>query len=342
VTAAARLARRFAPQALLLEELARVGRPVVFLGRPISQDPHAQLLLQVRGAVAEDERALIADRARRGRLAQLRAGQLPPRVHTPYGSRCAPPYPRDPPRLRSEEAEASVSRQLSSRYADESLSLHAIAARVLALGIPTYPGGPPWHPATGGGMLRRAVYAGPAWGNRDHEVEPQRGRGGRSAPERQRHHTRHRPQEEGIAVDVPPILSRALCERVQTLRPLRQAQSRRNHTPHEDLLRARVSGAGCGLAAVGRPEGRHADYIGNGPQWRVQPGRAHCCSVRAIRADRLDPLVWEEGSRLLSSPQIITEALRKAHAGARLHDDTTDRVRHLQRARLKAERPIER
>src|SRR5262245_49848927 len=77
-------------------------------------------------------------------------------------------------------------------------------------------------------------------------------------------------------------------------------------------------------------------------QSRVQTGRAHCCSVRAIRADRLDPWVWDDVSRLLSSPQIITEALRKAHAGELLQDDTQDRVRQLQRARLKAERQIER
>jgi site-specific DNA recombinase len=64
--------------------------------------------------------------------------------------------------------------------------------------------------------------------------------------------------------------------------------------------------------------------------------------VRAIRADRLAPWVWEDVSRLLSSPEIITAALRKAHAGELLQDDTPDRLRHLQQARLKAERQIER
>jgi site-specific DNA recombinase len=53
ITAPDRLARRFVPQTLLLEELAQGGCPVVFLDRPISQDPHDQLLLQIRGAVAE-------------------------------------------------------------------------------------------------------------------------------------------------------------------------------------------------------------------------------------------------------------------------------------------------
>ena len=37
-----------------------------------------QLLLQIRGAVAEHERTLIAERMRRGRLRKLRAGSLLP------------------------------------------------------------------------------------------------------------------------------------------------------------------------------------------------------------------------------------------------------------------------
>ena len=44
----------------------------------MSDDPHDQLLLQIRGAVAEYERTLIAERMRRGRLAKLRAGTLLP------------------------------------------------------------------------------------------------------------------------------------------------------------------------------------------------------------------------------------------------------------------------
>lgn len=102
--------------------------------------------LQIRGAVAEYERALIADRTRRGRLAKLRAGQLLPWIHTPYGYRCDPQYPRDPTRLRIEETEASIVRQMFSWYADEGPSIHTIAARLMTLGIPTYHGGLHWHP----------------------------------------------------------------------------------------------------------------------------------------------------------------------------------------------------
>jgi site-specific DNA recombinase len=68
VTAPDRLARNYVHQMLLLEELERGGCRVEFLDRPMSQDPHDQLLLQIRGAVAEYERTLIAERMRRGRI----------------------------------------------------------------------------------------------------------------------------------------------------------------------------------------------------------------------------------------------------------------------------------
>ncbi len=84
VTAPDRLARRFVHQTLLVEALAQEGCTIVFLDRPLSQDPYDQLLHQVRGAVAAYERVLIADRTRRGRLAKLRAGQLLPWINTPY------------------------------------------------------------------------------------------------------------------------------------------------------------------------------------------------------------------------------------------------------------------
>lgn len=68
VTAPDRLARKYVHQVLLIEELPAHGCSVEFVERPMSQDPHDQVLLQIRGAVAEYERTLICDRMRRGRL----------------------------------------------------------------------------------------------------------------------------------------------------------------------------------------------------------------------------------------------------------------------------------
>lgn len=67
----------------MVEELQKHGAEVVFLDRPMSRGPHDQLLLQIRGAVADCERTLISERMRRGRLHKLRAGTLLPWMRSP-------------------------------------------------------------------------------------------------------------------------------------------------------------------------------------------------------------------------------------------------------------------
>jgi site-specific DNA recombinase len=96
MTAPDRLARNYVHQVLLIDELAPRGCEIEFLDRPMSQDPHDQLLLQIRGAVAEYERALITDRMRRGRQAKLRSGQLLPWSVPPTGMSWIPSAPAIP------------------------------------------------------------------------------------------------------------------------------------------------------------------------------------------------------------------------------------------------------
>jgi site-specific DNA recombinase len=110
VTAPDRLARNFVHQALLVEELQKHGAEVVFLDRPMSRAPHDQLLLQIRGAVAEYERTLITERMRRGRLRKLRPGTLLPWTQPPCGYWLDPDRPRDPAGVRLDEVEAAVVR----------------------------------------------------------------------------------------------------------------------------------------------------------------------------------------------------------------------------------------
>jgi len=69
-----RLARQYAYQVLLLDELKRCGVEVVFLNRQIGHAPAEDLLLQVQGMVAEYERAKVLERSRRGKLHAARRG----------------------------------------------------------------------------------------------------------------------------------------------------------------------------------------------------------------------------------------------------------------------------
>src|SRR5215212_11599694 len=74
-----RLARVYAYQVIVLDELARHGVGVRFTDAPpIDDDPQAKLLTQVQGVIAEYERAKIAERYRRGKLFRSRPGRCWP------------------------------------------------------------------------------------------------------------------------------------------------------------------------------------------------------------------------------------------------------------------------
>lgn len=70
-----RLARTYAYQVLLVDEFQRAGVEVVFLNRELGRTPEDELL-QVQGMVAEDARANILERRRRGTRPAAHAGAV--------------------------------------------------------------------------------------------------------------------------------------------------------------------------------------------------------------------------------------------------------------------------
>ena len=120
-----RLARKYAYQVLLLEELRKAGCAVAFVQRPVTDDPHDQLLLQIQGAVAAYERAVLGERFRRGKLQKARAGQWTA-GKVPYGYRYVPRRDGVPGHLLIDEAEAEVVRMLYRWLIDEHMTVRQI------------------------------------------------------------------------------------------------------------------------------------------------------------------------------------------------------------------------
>jgi site-specific DNA recombinase len=142
-----RLARRYAYQVLLLEELRKAACALEFIQRPISDDPHDQLLLQIQGAIAEYERAMLGERFRRGKLQKARAGHWIA-GQAPYGYRYVPNRDGVPGHLEIEEVEAEVVRMLYRWLIDERMTVRQILKR-LAAG--------PWRPRNGKRLWSHSV-----------------------------------------------------------------------------------------------------------------------------------------------------------------------------------------
>ncbi|WP_406272986.1 recombinase family protein [Nocardia sp. NBC_00881] len=85
-----RLARKFAYQALLIEEFTRAGTRVEFVKGPRRDTPEDQLLVQFQGMFAEYEKAQIMERYRRGKTHRAKTGSVNVLSGAPFGYR----YPR--------------------------------------------------------------------------------------------------------------------------------------------------------------------------------------------------------------------------------------------------------
>jgi site-specific DNA recombinase len=318
VTAPDRLARNFVHQMVVLEELQRRGVPVVFCDRPPSDDPHEQLVTQIRGAVAEYERTLIADRMRRGRQARLRSGQLLPWTRAPYGYRLHPERPRDPAAVQVDPVAAAVVQDLFAAYAAGGVTLHGLAAQLTARRVPTPTGGPIWRPTTIRNLLTNPAYKGQAASGRL-RTAPARRRKSALEPIGRGASTRAHPSEEWITVPVPALVAAEQFDLVRRRLASNQRSARRS-TTHPYLLRGLVSCGVCRLACTGvtrtASDTRYRYYRCLGKQAKVSSGRARCCPARFIPASQLDELVWADLCTVLQRPELVAEALERAHSGA--------------------------
>ena len=330
-----RLARKYAYQVVILEELERFGTRVIFLEQPPSDDPHARLLTQIQGAIAEYERMKITERYRRGKLFRARQGEVI-FWKVPYGYRRVARRDGVPAHLEVSEAEAQVVRQIFAWHVHDRLSVRQIALRLTESPHLTATGRQRWGPSTVDRVLHNEAYIGRMYFNRHEAVDgdPKTRSGRRRAKSR----TRCRPMSEWIPLTVPPILGEDLFQRSQAIHLDNSRFSPRHLKSGHYLLRGVVRCRVCDLSmSCHRMRGRdgtwHHYYYCTGHdvlRARAAIGR---CPQRNLRADELDDLVWTEVRRHLESPALILRAHSQLQTEpiARSNDRVAQDIRDLQK-----------
>jgi hypothetical protein len=125
-----------------------------------------------------------------------------------------------------------------------------------------------------------------------------------------------RPEEDWIAVPVPPVVSEQTFAQVQAKLDANQQGAARN-TRHEYLLRALISCGACRLGCTGRQTAAgYRYYLCRGRTDPLRVAQGERCTARYIPAAQLDELVWADLCALLTDPAHLTRALAQAQGGA--------------------------
>ena len=343
ITAPDRLARKYVHQVLLLEELERYGCQVEFLERPMTETPHDQLLLQIRGAVAEYERSLIVERMRRGRQTKLEAGMLLPWPKPLFGYRSDPVNPRDPARRRVDQAEAAVVQEIFAYYAEEETSLWGLAKHLEAHQMPAPGGKQRWNASTIRWILQNPAYGGQVWAGRS-RVVASRSRRSATQPVGSGRSLVTIPRENWIAgARIPAIITPQQFDLVQEKLARNRSFAKRNNKSHEYLLRALVSCGQCGLACVGRwMKGGYCYYRCLGKTHPYQSHKEERCRARFSPANQLDEIVWEDLCEVIEKPEMIAQAVERSQAGDWLPQQLQARRENLRRGRASLDQQLER
>lgn len=341
ITAPDRLARKYLHQVLLLEELERHGVRVEFVERPMSDDPNDQLLLQIRGAVAEYERTLITERMRRGKLAKLRAGQLLPWTRGHYGYQVDPHCPRAPQGVRIDPYQASIVQQIINWYLAPEATLYTVSQQLEQNQIASPRGRRYWTRGSVRAVLEDRTYTGMAYANR-YQMCSAKSRKSALLPIGPGKSYVERPREEWVGIPVPAIVSEEEYMLVQAKLAHNQQFAKRN-LRHEFLLRGLVSCGQCHLTTEGRTATNGIRYyICRGRRDKLRRSEGRQCTARYVPVAQLDEIVWTDLCQVLSDPSQVAMALERIQAGVWVPEELQARLKTLEQTTASLQRQQER
>ena len=343
-----RLARKFAYQALLIEEFTRAGTRVEFIKGPRGDSPEDQLLVQFQGMFAEYEKAQILERSRRGKAHRAKAGSVNVLGGAPFGFRYVRKTPDSGAIYEICDHEAVLVAEMFRRYTDEAASIADLGRWLDEQNVPTRTGKHRWDRSVVWGMLRNPAYAGTAMFGKTLSVDAPAGINrvarltGRSTPTA--HKTIDRPREEWTGIAVPAIITQQRFQRAeQRLADNKRFASRNSKIP--SLLQGLTACVSCGYAyyrTSTRTTNKTIFYyrcLGS-DDYRYPGGRV--CANTPVRADYLDHVVWNHITALIADPALIATEIDKRLHAARTTDPAVAERRRIEAALAKTTATIAR
>jgi site-specific DNA recombinase len=302
-----RLSRNLGHQLLLAEEFERVSVKLLIVSHPLEQGPEGWLFFQMRGALAEYERAKILERLKRGLVGRAKAGHV-------NGGSVAFGYryikADHGGRWEIDEDEAAVVRRIFQLCLD-GMPTRAIARLLTQERVPSKHDRHPglsgrkaagvgeWNPATIHALLMNEGYIGRHYYNKR-----------KAAGKTQR---ADRPKEDWVAIAIPAIVPAEVFHGVQAQLARNKALGQRNRKYEYLFIGGRLRCGRCGRAVTGlAPRGRRV-YRCSSRTTYMDPSK-RC--LGHLKADDAEGRVWQAIELVLQEPDIIAAEVRRQQADA--------------------------
>jgi site-specific DNA recombinase len=307
--------------------LGRYGVEVVCLNRARGRSPDDDLLLQVQGLRAEDERAKMIERHRRGKLHAARGGSVNVLRGAPDGDRDV--SKQDGGGQARDDLipdAARVVRHVFEWLGRERLSIGEVCRRLMRAGERTRTGRRGWERRVVWAMGKKPAYTGSAaFGKtRQGPLRPQlRAQRGRPLQPRRAVSDSDGPPADWLPIPVPAIVAPEVFAAVQEQWQANRRPARPWRRGARYLLQGLLQCPHCGYACYGNPlsprarQGRpraYASYRCVGPAAARFGGHRRCPNTQG-RTARLALAVWQEVCPLLAHPaRLAQEFTRRRHA----------------------------
>ena len=300
-----RLARKYAYQYLIQEELEKKKIKLLFVNHEISDNPEDQLMLGFQGLIAEYEKAKILERTRRGRLAKARRGQIIGSI-PPYGYDYVKKTEKREGYYKVNESEASVVKTIFSMFVKDKKSLRGIVRELTLKGQKPRGGGAKWGRSSVARIISNTSYTGTTYYNKYYSCETENSQ--QKYRRLKRTGRRLRDKSDWIAISIPRIIEKTLFDQAQNQLVENMRLSPRN-VKYQYLLKGMVICGECGLHFYGSPNHGKTYYRCSNRNKRF-PFKKDC-KASIVKTTTLDLLVWQSIAKAIQKPEIITEQVKR-------------------------------
>jgi site-specific DNA recombinase len=319
-----RLARKSAYQVLIEEEFKRAGAVIEYVMEQYEDTDEGRLQKQIKGVIAEYEKAKIMERSKRGKRGKAKSGFVVVGSRPPYGYKVK----SEPHKawFEIDEDEAAIVRMIFDMYINGNekgvpMSARSIAKRLTQLGIPTRAdtqrhfgkkfGKCIWQGVTIMGILSNETYIGTWHFGKTKVIDNNNYREFRSKRSLNRQIGKSS-RDQWIPVSVPAIIdneSFVLAQkRRNTNRKMLSGRAKRGY-----LMKGRLTCAKCGYAVYGHASShnnyQYSYYICSGREQVIG-----LCDMPSMSADWVDTVVWNWVRGIIENTDNLRDGLQESQA----------------------------